>query len=56
LRGFEALAVEAVRQLKVENEALLAQNRELESRVRILEAGVAAGRWPPTSEMESPDA
>ncbi len=35
--GFEALTIEALRELKMENEALRAQNRTLEERVQALE-------------------
>jgi len=37
LRGFEALAVESIRELKKENDSLKEANKQLESRLKALE-------------------
>jgi len=42
IRGFEALTVEAVRELKAENTLLDRKNKELEERVRRLEQRIVA--------------
>jgi hypothetical protein len=40
VRGFEALAIEAFRELKAENETLKLKNEELEDRIKILESTI----------------
>jgi Chaperone of endosialidase len=45
IRGFEALTVEAFRELKAENEMLTMKNEELEDRIKVLELTIS-GRQP----------
>jgi Chaperone of endosialidase len=40
VRGFEALAIEAFRELKTKNETLKLKNEELEDRIKILESTI----------------
>lgn len=41
VRGFEALVVEAFKELKAENETWMTKNEELEDRIRILESNIS---------------
>jgi hypothetical protein len=45
IRGFEALTIEAFRELKAENEMLTMKNEELEDRIKVLELTIS-GRQP----------
>jgi hypothetical protein len=44
VRGFEALTVEAFRELKAENETLRMKNEELEDRIKVLELSIPEGQ------------